>query len=36
MGVVMKVPQLSLLEEVLAYNPNRAGEPLEQFFFDES
>jgi hypothetical protein len=36
MGVGVKVLQLSLLAEVLAYNPNRAGEPLQQFFFDES
>jgi hypothetical protein len=36
MGVAVKVQELSLLGEVLAYNPNRSGEPLEQFFSDES
>jgi hypothetical protein len=36
MGVAVKVLQFSLRGEVLAYNPNRAGEQLGQFFFDES
>jgi hypothetical protein len=36
MVVAVKVLQLSLRGEVLAYIPNHAGEPLGQFFFDES
>ena len=36
MGVAVKVQELSLLGEVLAYNPDRSGAPLEQFFSDES
>jgi hypothetical protein len=34
--VAVKVLPLSLRLEVLAYNPSRAGVPLERFFFDES
>jgi hypothetical protein len=34
--VAVKVLQFSLPGEVLAYNPNRGGEPRSQFFFDES
>jgi hypothetical protein len=34
--VVVKVLQLSLPGEALAYNPNRVGELLGQFFFDEN